>query len=56
MSLIILLKTIENETFMKIYCTLGYSTKDILGKCRVMSKVNIIKNNAIGNLQIEYYR
>lgn len=37
---------------MTINCTLGYSTKDIVGKCRIMSKVNIIKNKA----QAEIYR
>lgn len=53
---LLLLWKIENKSFVKINCTLGYSTKDIMGKYRVVSKTNIIKNNTIGNLQIEYYR
>lgn len=53
---IITIWTVESKTFVKISCTLGYSTKDIMTKFRELSKIKIFKNNAIGNLQIEHYR
>lgn len=47
----LLLETIENKNFVKINCILGYMTKTIRGKCRIISKTNIIKIS-----QSEFYK